>query len=459
MIEARANSWIWLLGLALAVPIEAAWAQAQKASLAVRVTSKATGQPIRNSLCVAESNLDTGSSAIKLTNTSGVCEFPVLRPGIYTLRVDARDFKPEAVARVVVGSSGVEVKVALEPFKTSGPAAIECKKKLEEADIVALLKGGVHEGRVLEFVRSCGVSFALDAPLEQRLRAAGATEVLVDWLRPPKPTPTQTSGQQPNVWALIVGVSWFRNLKPDDQLQFAAKDAEAFARFITSQRGGGVPRENVMLLLNAEASMASIKNGLAVWLVRKARPGDTVYIFLATHSMVEPLEPKETYFLGSDSDPNNLYAGALSIDELDILISRRLARVGRILLLADLDRSGNAGRGIHRSLAQAVGKNSELIGLLASRPGENSQEGPQFCGGHGAFTCFLLKGLDGAADADRDNIVNVTELVRYAGDQLSKATAGKQHLREFGNFDGDVPLAFINKPGPADWKAFAPGPK
>src|SRR5258706_2166192 len=135
MIKGRTYSWIWLLGLAISVPCKTAWAQAQNSSLAVRVTNKATGQPIQKALCVIKSSLDTGFSTYHLTDGRGVCQFPVLRPGLYALRVDGKGFKPEDVPRVVVGSSGTEVKVTMQPIKSSVPAAIECQKKLEEVDI------------------------------------------------------------------------------------------------------------------------------------------------------------------------------------------------------------------------------------------------------------------------------------------------------------------------------------
>ena len=59
----------------------------------------------------------------------------------------------------------------------------------------------------------------------------------------------------------------------------------------------------------------------------------------------------------------------------------------------------------------------EIFGLMASRPKELSYEGPEFGGGHGAFTYSLLKGLQGEADANHDGIVNVNELIDYVRDR------------------------------------------
>jgi len=264
--------------------------------------------------------------------------------------------------------------------------------------------------------------------------------------------------QAPNRWAVIIGISRFPKLPADQQLKYADQDAQAFAKFITSPRGGAVPAENVTLMLNENATKASILKRLGATLPRNAKPNDLVYIFLATHGMIEKDVARANYILGSDADPEDLYRTAVPMRDLDDIISNRLQNAGRIVLLADLSRSGTLGS-VHASLQQVAGKRRELVGLLASRRGEGSPEGPQFCGGHGAFACTLLKGLSGAADADKDSAVTVSELISFVSDQLRQATNDKQHLLTFGAFENEVPLSFVDKAGPADWRAFSPGPK
>jgi len=252
--------------------------------------------------------------------------------------------------------------------------------------------------------------------------------------------------QEANTWAVVIGVSKFNSLKPDEQLQFADKDAQAFAKFIGSPRGRGVKAENLTLMLNGEATGGAIKKRLGTTLPRNAKPNDVVYIFVATHGMVEKDVAKAVYILGTDADPEDLYTTAIPMKDLDDIVSNRLQNAGRIVLMADACHSGNMG-GFNTGLQAAAGKRKELIGLMATRGGESSQEGPQFCGGHGAFTCAVLKGLDGAADADKDKTVTVSELIDYVQVQVRTATENKQHLQNFGAFDNEVPLAFVDKSG------------
>jgi tetratricopeptide (TPR) repeat protein len=250
-----------------------------------------------------------------------------------------------------------------------------------------------------------------------------------------------------NRWAVVVGVSKFQKLDATQQLEFADKDAESFAKFIESPRGRAFPADHVKLLLNETATTAQLKMDLASWLKRNSKAEDMIYIFLATHGMVDKEEPRRTYLLTNEADPEDLYDTTLSMNDLGDIISTRLKSAGRIVLFADACRSGKLGAGIGADLQKGASGNQEIVGLLASRAKEFSEEGKQYCNGHGAFTCYLLKGLNGEADADKDGTVTVGELIRYLRDKVAQATKDKQTPQEFGEFENTLPMSFVDKPG------------
>src|SRR5581483_2527106 len=68
--------------------------------------------------------------------------------------------------------------------------------------------------------------------------------------------------EQPNFWAVVIGVSEFENLPKEEWLQFADRDATSFAQFITSPRGRNFPPENVFLLTNKDALSQAIRSRL-----------------------------------------------------------------------------------------------------------------------------------------------------------------------------------------------------
>src|ERR1700733_15017387 len=262
----------------------------------------------------------------------------------------------------------------------------------------------------------------------------------------PATAAAQTGGQ---TYALLVGVSKYA--KPDLSLQFANADANVFSKLLQSPLGGSVPSENIFLLTDEKATTAAVRNGFQDFLKRRAGKKDTVVILIAGHGTVETPGSKNAFILTYDSDPQDLNSTALGMDELQTLFEEQLSKVGRVLLFVDVCKAGTVGT-IHNttvnSNVQQLGDiQGDLFGLLASRPREVSREGPEFGGGHGVFSYYVIKGLEGAADANKDGVVDADELIKYVSEQVPMATANKQHPREFGTYDNMMRLSDTKKPG------------
>jgi tetratricopeptide (TPR) repeat protein len=266
-----------------------------------------------------------------------------------------------------------------------------------------------------------------------------------------------TSGVAPDgrgkLWAVVIGVSSYKNLRSEEQLRFAHRDAEELANFLRSPNGGGFPSTQIKVLLNEEATIAAVRTALGTWLPRSAEPNDVVYVFFAGHGVVE--QNSEGYLLAHDSDPQNLYATALPITELDRIIGERLrSRVA--VVIADACHSGKIGltsRGteeqilVNRYLDEVGKSGAGAFRLLASRADERSYEDPRWGGGHGVFTHFLLEGLKGKGDRDNDGVVRAGELLDYLSQVVPEQTNALQHPRAAGNIDTRLPLAVAAKGG------------
>src|SRR5579863_5128827 len=234
----------------------------------------------------------------------------------------------------------------------------------------------------------------------------------------------QTGGQ---TYALLVGISKYA--KPELALQFANADASVFGKLLESPLGGGVPSGNVLLLTDDKATTAAVRNGFQDFLKRRAGKNDTVIILIAGHGTVETPGSKNAFILTYDSDPQDLKSTALGMDDLQALFEEQLSKVGRVLLFVDVCKAGTIGT-IHNTTVstnvQQLGDiQGDLFGLLASRPREVSLEGPEFGGGHGVFSYYVIKGLEGAADSNHDGVVDADELIKYVSDQVPTATANK----------------------------------
>lgn len=268
-------------------------------------------------------------------------------------------------------------------------------------------------------------------------------------------TVVQTNGEtldgKGKLWAVVVGVSNYSKLNKEQQLQFAHRDAQDFAAFLRSPNGGGFPANQITLLLNQEASISAIRSALGTALPRSVEPDDVVVIFFAGHGVVEG--EQDGYLLAHDSDPQNLYATALPIAELDRIITERI-HARSVILIADACHAGKLGWTSRATEAQTmvnryldeVGKSGKgVLRILGSRADQRSYESEQWGGGHGVFTHFLLKGLKGKADKDKDGIVRAAEILEYLSDTVPKETKALQHPRAAGSIDPRLPLAVLSK--------------
>jgi uncharacterized caspase-like protein len=250
------------------------------------------------------------------------------------------------------------------------------------------------------------------------------------------------------MFALVVGISKYQKLPQDLWLQYPDKDAKTLAEHLASPRGGGIPAERMLVLTNDQATTAAVRKGLNAYLKELPGKDDTVLVLIAGHGTVDATG---AYILTYDSDPDNLAGTALPMAELHTDVEKALRGIGHVVLLADVCRAATiAGQkttalgGAIEQIGEAPG---EMLGLMAARPKELSMESPEFGGGHGAFTWSVLKGLEGAADADKDGFVTAGELIDYVTKDVSVMTKNKQHPRDFGNMENTTKLADLSRPG------------
>jgi uncharacterized caspase-like protein len=141
------------------------------------------------------------------------------------------------------------------------------------------------------------------------------------------------------------------------------------------------------------------------------------------------------------------------MDELQTVFGRLEAE--RVVVFLDTCYSGAAGgRTFASARTRAVNVDELFLERLtrakgraiitASRSTEVSLEMAEL--GHGLFTYYLVQGLQGAADLNRDGIVSLQELYEYLEQQVSqkaRALGGRQHPVMKGELEGVLPLATV----------------
>ena len=253
------------------------------------------------------------------------------------------------------------------------------------------------------------------------------------------------------VWAVVIGIDAYPNIP---KLKYGVRDARAFYSFLIENNR--VPAENVTLLVNEQATLTNLRSMLGTKLKQNAGREDMTIIYFAGHGATERdiMSPDgdglEKYVLPYDADPKDLYASALPMREISHIIHRIQSE--RLVFIADACYSGASGgrtvnlTGVRSTMSDAfldriaAGKGRVII--TASGANEVSLEKEELQ--HGVFTYYLLKGLKGAADFDKDGLVTVDEAYRYVSDNVPKATAQEQHPVKKGAVEGQLVLGVVS---------------
>jgi hypothetical protein len=255
---------------------------------------------------------------------------------------------------------------------------------------------------------------------------------------------------QKNIWAVVIGINSYPKAP---QLKYAVEDARAFKQYLLEQNK--IPAENVILLLNEEATLAKLRSTLGTHLKNKAGKEDMVILFFAGHGATERdvMSPDgdglEKYLLPYDADPKDLYASSLPMREVSHIFQR--IRSERLIFLVDSCYSGaSGGRTIassgHRAnisdaFLERITSGRGTVILTASGANEVSAESDEYR--HGVFTHFLLQGLKGDADADKDRLITVDEAFGYVSRHVPQATGQEQHPMKKGQVEGTLILGVL----------------
>lgn len=245
----------------------------------------------------------------------------------------------------------------------------------------------------------------------------------------------------PRSYALVVGVSSYKNLAAKNQLKFPSRDAASVYTALISPEGGQFPPENVHRLLDGQATLANMRKELEVWLPSVSKDDDRVLIYFAGHGL---LDHGKGYLAPYDIEPGNIAASGYSMEQLGRVIGSKIHGKWKVLLTD----SCHAGAITPEADAQQINASllqldRSLFSLTASRDREQSFESEIWGGGHGAFTYFVIKGIEGEADENGDGIVSADELAEYVRVNVRRETKTHQNpTSERGSFDAKMVLAY-----------------
>lgn len=246
----------------------------------------------------------------------------------------------------------------------------------------------------------------------------------------------------PRSYALVVGIGAYENLPENQQLRYTERDAQAMYSILISPEGGNFRAENVRRLIGENATLKNLKHHLEEWLPSVAKPEDRVLVYFAGHGFVVDGTP---YLAPHDFDVSDIENTAYPMSALGHTFGSKINARWKVLL-TDSCHSGAITpetdiQTINRSLLDL---NTSVFSLTASRDRERSYESEDWGGGHGIFTYYVVRGMEGHADENQDGIVTADELAEYVRVNVREATSGTQNpTSDRGSFDTNMLLAYV----------------
>ena len=215
---------------------------------------------------------------------------------------------------------------------------------------------------------------------------------------------------QPHAVAIAIGVGAFRD-PAMPTMKLAAHDAEVMSGYFTSVMG--IPAQKVKVALDAKGLKDDWIEVFEQWLPKQGGPHTTAYVYVAGRAIVDhdtgavSLLPYDATVSGSTR--------AFSLARLQRALAN--APVKQAVVMLDLSLEPSSGSDPARVAAPrwvSQDSNGEQERVMLMVGNSTLQEAQAYQPGqHGLFTYFLLKGLRGAADLDKNGSVLTGELCAY----------------------------------------------
>ena len=337
---------------------------------------------------------------IKKKDTTGpiieIAEAITVDDSSYTLKGKVSD---KGSDKIYLKIDGEDIPIKRGKFKTERYSPVD-----EEIKIVAIDKWGNKSTKM--------VKVTIDIK----------EETVVQKLEPLDPSRIRAKSSNNKV-ALIIGIE---NYTESPNAQFANLDAKYF--FDYARKGFGINKQNIKMLIDEEATFVKTNKAITKWLKGKIINNKSeLIIFFAGHGLASS-DGKELFLLSQDSDPDSLSITALSRTRLfDTIIGLNPKSV---TMFMDTCYSG-VSRDEQMLLASArpirivanvqEGIPDNFTIFTASKLDQISSSFKET--NHGIFSYYLMKGLEGNSDKNKDGKITNGELLAYMDENVSQKAA------------------------------------
>lgn len=209
--------------------------------------------------------------------------------------------------------------------------------------------------------------------------------------------------------------------------QFAAQDAQTMAAYFSGAMG--IPAHKVRLITGEQALKQDLVEVLEEWLPQQVAPGGEAFIFFSGRAVVDPASGAVSLlpYEGQPANTSRLYSLRRLRSALARLSARYVVLILDVTLTAAPDAPGLNGVKPDWFPATATVSQGDLLQLVGITGAQTAAEYEE--GQHGLFTYWLLRGMGGEADQNKDGVVSVAEAFDYARKEVAR-TAAEAYGRE-----------------------------
>ena len=231
-----------------------------------------------------------------------------------------------------------------------------------------------------------------------------------------------------NAYAIVIGIENYRQKLP--KADFATQDAKLVADYLT--KAMGYPEENVITLMNENATKSDFEKYFERWLTNNIEKGSTVFVYFSGHGAPNT-KTGDAYLVPYDGDPSFIAETGYSLKRMYAALGKLQAK--EIIVALDSCFSGAGGRSVIAKGARPLVMNlqanvsmSRNITVLSASSGEQISSTYDEKG-HGLFTYFLLKGIKDEDVVRKDGSLKMDDLFGYIKPQVERI-ARKQFNNE-----------------------------
>jgi uncharacterized caspase-like protein len=229
-----------------------------------------------------------------------------------------------------------------------------------------------------------------------------------------------------NAYAIVIGVEQYRQKLP--KADFAAHDAQAVTEMLTKVMG--YPAENVITLINDQATRADLAKYVEKWLFKNVKAGSTVFIYFSGLGTSNP-ETGDVFLVPYDGDPSFIDQTGYSLKKMMDALRKLPAK--DIIVVLDSCFSGAGGKSIlvEGARPMAVSLQNSLVlsknmTVLAAASG-NQICTPYQAKGNSLFTYYLLRGIHDEDVMRPDGSLDIRDLFGYARPQVERIARKKMN--------------------------------